>query len=74
MAHGLKFRSRYESERGKQERSHYRVGYWNADMSGRQRALSIRSLVVVRIVLMRAIGILVVVCVNLMNQLEVLQQ
>ncbi len=67
MARGLKFRSPFESERGKQKWRRYRVGHRNADVSGRQRTLSIRSLVVVRIVVVRAIGILVVVRVNLMN-------
>lgn len=43
-------------------------------MRGRQRALSIRSVVVVRIVLVRAVRIMLVVGVNQMNQPRILKQ
>ena len=70
----MEFGSPIQSERAKQHWHRDGIRLGNADMSGRQRTLPIRRFVVVRVVLVRAIGIPVVVCVNLMNQLEVLQQ
>lgn len=71
---GVKFRSPVESEHGKQKRNRNHVRHRNADVSGRQRTLPIRRLVIIGIVLVRTAGIRVVVRVTLVNQSGILKQ
>ena len=68
LTRDVKFRRRVESEQAKQKRTRNHVRHRNADVSGGQRTLPIRRLVVVGIVLMRAVRIRVVIWVNLVNQ------
>ena len=70
----VKFKRAFESEREKHKRTRHHVGHRDADLGGRQRTMPVRRLVMVGIMLVRAVGIRVVISVNLVNQLEVLQQ
>ena len=65
--------SRVKAGQAKQDRTRNHVRHRNLDVRGRQRTFSIRCLVIVHIVFMRAARIRVVVGVNPVNQLEMLQ-
>ena len=70
----VEFRNPFQSERRKQKRTRLHVGHRDADVSGRQRAVPVRRLVIVGVVLVRAAGIRVVVSVTLVNQAGILKQ
>lgn len=70
----VEFGSPVQTGRAKQHWHRDVIRHGNADVRGCHRKLSIRSLVVVRIVLVLVRTIMVVVCVNLMNQSGGLEQ
>ena len=55
LMRNVKFKSRVKSERAKQKRNRNFVWQGNADVRGRQRTFSIRCLVIVGIVFVRAV-------------------
>ena len=70
----VEFAGPIHSQRAKRHWQRDGIRQWNADVSGRQRTLSIRSFMVIRIVLMRARRIRLMVRMTLVNQPRILKQ
>ena len=70
----VEFGSPIQTGRAKQHWHRDVIRHGNADVRGCRREFSIRNLMVVRIVLVRTIGIMLVIRVNLMNQSGGLEQ